>query len=85
MCTVKDRTHASDTIGVDSGDLQILPTQCNSNDNNTFYHVMASKKNDIQQACLRAFQKKRDELVCTFFMVWLKISVLLMLLECVYR
>lgn len=60
MCTAEDRTHA--TNGVDSGDLRILPKQFNSNDDNTFYRVMASKKNDIQQACLRAFQKKRDEL-----------------------
>jgi len=60
MCTAEDRTHA--TNGADSGDLRILPMQFNFNDDNTFYNVMASKKSDIEQACLRAFQKKRDEL-----------------------
>jgi len=67
-CTVKSRTCTNDAIpdGFASDDLQLVPIQCTSNDHSSFYHVIASRENDLMQASLRVLQKKMFELVCGF-------------------
>ncbi|XP_020261513.1 uncharacterized protein LOC109837607 isoform X2 [Asparagus officinalis] len=63
-CTDKDRTYVSGANqgGCSSGDLPLAPVHFTSSDHSSFYHVMASKEKDLLQACLRVFQKKRDDL-----------------------
>lgn len=66
--TVEDRSHTSgaNQAGCASGDQPLVVTRFSSNDDTTFYQEVEPKMNDLLQASLRFFQKKRDDLVCPF-------------------
>lgn len=72
--TVEDRSHTSgaNQAGCASGDQPLVVTRFSSNDDTTFYQEVEPKMNDLLQASLRFFQKKRDDLVCPFQYDYLK-------------